>query len=183
MLIGDDIVTTYSIDKCLVISLKDSIGNAISNVEVVVNLNGVKKLTTDGNGQVKISTNDLDPNIYIARITFNGTEVFDISSKDVKIIVNKATLKITAKKKTFKVKTKTKKYTITLKNNVGKSINKAKLTLKVKGKIYKATTNSKGQACFKITNLKKKRTFKAIITYNGNKYYNKVTNKVKITVK
>ena len=59
---------------------------------------------------------------------------------------------------------------------------KVKVTLKVKGKTYKATTNSKGKATFKIKNLKKKGTFKAVITYKGNKNYNKVTKKVKIKI-
>ena len=50
-------------------------------------------------------------------------------------------------------------------------------------KTYAAKTNSKGKATFKITKLNKKGTFKATITYNGNKYYNKVSKKAKITVK
>jgi peptidoglycan hydrolase-like protein with peptidoglycan-binding domain len=97
-------------------------------------------------------------------------------------VVTKATPKITAKKKTYKTTTKTKKYTIVLKDNVGKAIKKAKVTLKVKGKTYKAKTNSKGKATFKIKNLKKKGTFKAVIKYKGNKYYKKLTKKVKIKV-
>ena len=60
---------------------------------------------------------------------------------------------------------------------------KAKVTLKVKGKTYKATTNSKGKATFKIKNLKKKGKYTAVITYKGDKFYNKVTKKVKITIK
>ena len=53
---------------------------------------------------------------------------------------------------------------------------------KVNGKTYKATTNSKGKATFKITKLNKKGTFKATITYKGNKYYNKITKKANIKV-
>ena len=60
---------------------------------------------------------------------------------------------------------------------------KAKVTLKVKGKTYKATTNSKGKATFKIKNLKKKGKFTAVIKFKGDKYYKKVTKKVKLTVK
>ena len=59
---------------------------------------------------------------------------------------------------------------------------KVKVTVKVKGKTYTAKTNSKGIATFKLK-LTKKGTFKATVTYKGNKYYNKVTKKVKITVK
>ena len=94
----------------------------------------------------------------------------------------KATPKLTAKKKTFKTSVKTKKYTIVLKDNTGKAIKKAKVILKVKGKTYRATTNSKGKATFKITKLNKKGTFKAVITYKGNKNYKKVTKKANIKV-
>ena len=58
-----------------------------------------------------------------------------------------------------------------------------KVTLKVNKKTFSAKTNKKGIATFKITNLKKKGKFTAVITYGGNKYYNKVTKKVGITVK
>ena len=77
---------------------------------------------------------------------------------------------------------KSKKYTITLKS--GKTaLKKVKVTIKVKGKTYTAKTNSKGKAIFKIKNLKKKGTFKATITFKGNKNYNKVTKTVKIKCK
>jgi len=90
---------------------------------------------------------------------------------------------MTAKKKTFKAKTKTKKYAITLKDNTGKAMKKVKVTLKVKGKTYKAKTNNKGKATFKIKNLKKKGKYTAVIKYTGDKNYNKITKKVKLTVK
>jgi hypothetical protein len=96
-------------------------------------------------------------------------------------VTPKAT-KIVAKKKTFKAKVKVKKYTITLKS--GKTLlKKVKVTLKVKGKTYKATTNKKGKATFKIKNLKKKGTYKAVIKFKGNKNYKATSKKVKIKVK
>ncbi|MEE3489432.1 MAG: peptidoglycan-binding protein [Methanobrevibacter sp.] len=181
-LTANAITATYNINKDLVITLKDANGNALSGVNVIVDLNGAKTLTTDKNGQVKVSTKGLAPKAYTAKITFNGNTNYAKSTKDVKVTVKKATPKLTAKKKTFKTTTKTKKYTIVLKDNTGKAIKKAKVTLKVKGKTYKATTNSKGKAVFKIKNLKKKGTFKATITYKGNKYYNKITKKANIKV-
>ena len=181
-LTANAITATYNINKDLVITLKDANGNALSGVNVIVDLNGAKTLTTDKNGQVKVSTKGLAPKAYTAKITFNGNTNYAKSTKDVKVTVKKATPKLTAKKKTFKTSVKTKKYTITLKDNTGKAIKKAKVTLKVKGKTYKATTNSKGKAVFKIKNLKKKGTFKATITYKGNKYYNKVSKKANIKV-
>ena len=179
---GNAITTTYNINKDLIITLKDSNGNPVSGAKLIVDLNGAKTYTTDKNGQVKVSTKGLAPKAYTAKVTFNGNTNYDKSTKDVKVTVKKATPKLTAKKKTFKTTTKTKKYTITLKDNTGKAIKKAKVTLKVKGKTYNATTNSKGKAVFKIKNLKKKGTFKATITYKGNKYYNKVSKKANIKV-
>ena len=88
-----------------------------------------------------------------------------------------------ASKKTFKLKVKTKKYDITLKDNNGKAIKKAKVTIKINGKTYKATTNAKGKATFKITKLTKKGTFKATVKFASNSYYNAISKNVKITVK
>ena len=111
-------------------------------------------------------------------VTINKATI-EVKAKDVK----KTTPKITAKNKKFKAKTKTKKYTITLKNSAGKPIKKTMLTLKVKGKTYKAKTNSKGKATFKIKKLTKKGKHKATVKFAGNKYYNKVSKKVRITLK
>ena len=148
-------------------------------------MNGASKvLTTNSKGQCTFSIpSNLVPKTYTATITFAGKDNYLKSSKSVKVTVKKATVKMTAKAKTFKVKTKTKKYTITLKNNKGKVMKSTKVTLKVNGKTFSAKTNSKGVATFKITNLKKKGTFKATIKYAGSKYYNKLTKTVKITVK
>jgi predicted outer membrane repeat protein len=177
------ISTTYNVNKDLVITLTDAKGNPLSGVIIGVNLGG-GKFTTDRNGQVKINVANLVPKTYAVKITFNGDTNYDKSTNDVKVTVNKATPKLSAAKKTFKKSVKTKKYTITLKTNQNKVMKGAKVTLKVKGKTYTATTNAKGQATFKIKNLKKKGTFKATVTYNGDKYYNKVVKKnVKIIVK
>ena len=177
-----EIIATYNINGDLVITLTDSTGNPMASEEITVDLNGIKTYITDMSGQIKITTKGLIPKTYSVAITFEGNTNYTKTNKDVKVIVKKATPKIVAKKKTFKTSVKTKKYTITLKDNTGKAIKKAKVTLKVKGKTYKATTNSKGKATFKIKNLNKKGTFKATVTYKGDKYYNKVTKKAKIKV-
>ncbi len=120
---------------------------------------------------------------YTATITFAGNAIYKKSTATVKITVKKATPKLTAKKKTFKKSVKVKKYSIVLKDNLGKAINKAKVTIKLGKKTYTAKTNTKGKATFKIKKLTKKGTYKATITYKGNAYYNKVTKKVKIKLK
>ncbi|WP_405296045.1 hypothetical protein [Methanobrevibacter sp.] len=182
-LTGDPITVSYNGNGDLVITLKDTNGNAVRNAKLTVDLNGVKSFNTDNSGQIKVSTNALDPNTYVAKITFDGNSVYDQSSNDIKVTVIKANPKMDAKAKTFKVKVKTKKYEITLKDSNGNAIKNARVTLKVKGKTFKATTDSKGKATFKIKNLKKRGTYKAVITYGGNKLYNKLSVNANIKAK
>ena len=177
------VTATYNVKKYLVITLTDGKGNKLSGVKVTVTLTAAKTYTTDKNGQIKINVAKLVPKTYTAKISFAGNETSEAVSNNVKVAVKKASPKMTAKAKSFKVKVKTKKYAITLKNNLGKVMKNTKVTLTVNKKTFKAKTNSKGVASFKITNLKKKGKFTATIKYVGNKYYNKLSKKVKITVK
>ena len=178
------VTKVYNNNKNLVVTLKDANGNAVANAKVTVVLNGAKKvLTTNSNGQATLAISNLVPKTYTATITYDGDDTHLKSSATAKVTVKKASVKLTAKKKTFKAKVKTKKYTVTLKNNKNKVMKKVKLTLKVKGKTYKATTNAKGKATFKIKKLTKKGKYTAKVTFKGDKYYNKLTKSVKITVK
>ncbi|WP_405290225.1 lectin like domain-containing protein [Methanobrevibacter sp.] len=181
-IITSTLVKVYGKGDKLVVTLKDTYGNVISNAQVSVELNGKTTiLITDSKGHDSMNVNQA-PNTYYANISFEDNGYYTSAHATVKITIKKATPKLTAKKKTFKLKAKSKKYTVTLKNNLGKVMKKMKVTIKVKGKKYTAKTNSKGKATFKLK-LTKKGTFKATVTYKGNKYYNKVTKKVKIIVK
>lgn len=174
----------YNQNKNLVATLKDANGKAISGVDVFISIMGVKyPLKTDKNGQIKQSLSSLPPKTHTITFAFDGNSKYLKSTKSVKVTVKKATPKITAKAKTFKKSVKTKKYTITLKDNLNKVMKNTKVTIKVNKKTYTAKTNSKGQATFKITKLTKKGTFKSVITYKGNSYYNKVTKTVNIKCK
>ena len=175
--------TVYNKDKYLVITLKDSKGNALSGESVTVTLGSEKTYKTDKNGQIRINVGKVVPKTYNAKISFAGSTNYLASSTTAKVVVKKASPKLTAKAKTFKKKVKIKKYTITLKNNVGKAIKKVRVTIKIKKKTYTAKTNAKGKATFKIKKLTKKGTYKATVAFKGNAYYNKVTKKVKIKIK
>ena len=157
--------------------------NLLRGLQVTIKINGkTYKKYCNADAYVKLLIN-LAPKTYTAKISFAGDNFFLNSSKSVKVVVKKATPKLTASKKTFKLKVKTKKYTVTLKNHKKTVLKKYKLTLKVKGKTFTAKTNSKGKATFKITNLKKKGTFNAVVKFAGNKYYKKISKTVKIPVK
>ncbi len=198
-LTADAVTTTYQVNKNLVITLKDSTGKVLSGAKVTVDLNGAKTYTTDKNGQIKINVAKLVPKTYTAKVTFAGNANYDKSTADVKVTVKKAKPKIIAKKKTYKAKKKVKKFTITLKDNKGKPIKKAKVRLIVK-KIKKTSkkkttnktkknkkknikkTNKKGKITFKIKRNKKGK-YLATVKFYGNKYYAKAVKKVKIKMK
>ena len=131
---------------------------------------------TDANGYVKFAFSK-KPGTYYVNVYYEGK--LKATSK---VVVKKAKSYFVASKKTFKARTKIKKYKVSLELKEY-YLTYLKVTLKVKGKTYKATTNSKGKATFKITKLKKKGTYTAVIKYKGNAYYAKATKKVKIRVK
>ncbi|MBR4448042.1 Ig-like domain repeat protein [Methanobrevibacter sp.] len=178
------VATVYNGGEYIVATLKDNAGKAISGVKVEIRLNGIiYNKNTDKNGKVKLSTDGLAPKTYSATISFAGNANYVKSTKTVSVKVTKATPKLTASKKTFKKSVKIKKYKVALKTNQNKVIKSKWVTLKVNKKTYKVKTNSKGQATFKITNLKKKGTSNAVVKYAGDKYYNSKTVNTKITVK
>jgi hypothetical protein len=174
----------YNDNKDLIATLKDSNGKPISGVNVMIGIMGTNyPLTTDKNGKIKQSLSQLPPKTHSITLTFEGSKFYKAVTKKVTVTVKKAPSKLTAPKKTFKKLVKTKKYTVTLKNHKNKAINKAKVTLKVKGKTYSGKTNAKGQVTFKITNLKKKGTYKAAVKFGGNEYNAAKTANPKIIVK
>ena len=182
--VASQIVSKYGTGKNLVVTLKDSNNNILIGKKVTIKLNG-KTYTkiTNGDGRISIVTpNGLAVKTYTASISFAGDNSFDESSKSIKVIVKKATPKLTAKSKTFKRTVKIKKYAVSLKTDKNKVMKNTKISLRVNGKTYAVKTNKKGVATFKIKNLNKKGTFKAVVTFAGNKCYNKVRKTVKIRV-
>ena len=182
------VTTTYATSKNIVVTLKDANGNALANKTVTVVFNGATKtLTTNDKGQASLAIGTaLAPKTYPVTLSFAGDSTYLASTGSVKVVVKKAKSVLTAKKKTFKVK-KAKKYSIVLKSDKKKALKKVKVTLtgKFKGKKIKLTvkTNAKGKATFNLKKLTKKGKFTAKIKFAGNKYYNAVSKKVKITVK
>lgn len=183
VIVSSDVVSDYNGGSYLIATLKDIEGHAISGAEISVNLNGAKQLTTDNNGQIKLSTDNLVPNSYLATISFLENSNYLSSATTAKITINKATPKLIASKKTFKRSVKTKKYKVTLKTNQNKPLSSVSVKIKINKKTYTAKTNGKGVATFKLTKLKKKGKYTGVVTFDGNQCYNKVTSNVKITIK
>ena len=178
------VTAIYNVAKNLVITLKDSNGNALFGKYVTVKVGSVsKRLKTDKNGKVSLNVATLVPKSYVASISFAGDDDYNKASSTVKVVVSKAVPKLSAKAKTFKKSVKVKKYKVTLKNNLNKVLKNVKLTVKVNKRTYSAKTNSKGVATFKITKLTKRGTFKAKVSFKGSSLYKAVSKSVKIKVK
>ena len=175
----------YNTGKSLKATLKDANGKALEKQTVYIKINGkTYKRTTNAKGQVSLKITLPVKKSYTATVTYNGNANYANSSASAKVVVKKASPKMAAKAKTFK--TKTKKYVITLKDNKGKAMKKAKVTLttKVKGKKVKLTVKTKnnGKATFNLKKLVKGK-YTVAVKFAGNKNFKAMTKKVKITVK
>ena len=168
-LISDRLVTVYNADKYLVITLKDNLGNPIAGASITVDLNGVKKKTTDANGQVKLSTSTLVPNTYDVSIKFAGGQNYVNSSKTTQVVVNKGSTKIIARSiATFY----NKGYLVaTLKDTNNNVIRGVKLTIRVCGVTYTLKTNSLGQIKWQIPAKLTPKIYTAALKFAGDSKY------------
>lgn len=177
-----NVKVVYSKNGKVTVILMDNTKAAIANAVVTVTVNK-KTYTakTNAKGQATLTIPaKMVPKTYVATAKYAGSEYYKGTSSNFKFAVKKANPKLNAKNKVFKAK-KVKKYAVNLKDNNGKALKKAKLILKVKGKKYSALTNGKGIAVFKIK-LTKAGNYASTVTYNGNKYYNKVSKKAVIKI-
>ena len=171
-------------------TLLDANGKPISNVylEFAVN-NKIYNRTTYENGSFNpYKLNMIRAGRYTMAFNFAGDDNYTNAFACVCVDLDKKPITIKAPAKTYKAATKTKKYTATLSTipsvydgKVYLSPKAVKLT--VNGKTFTGKTNGKGQVTFKITNLNKKGTYKAIISYKGDKTYEEATKKAKLTIK
>lgn len=176
---------TYSItsSKPLTVKLVNSKGLAITGKSISVRAYGkTYKGVTNSKGQATVYLKLPKLAKYKCVATFNKDKYNLASTKSVFVKVTKQTTKITIPNKKFKKSAKSKKVTITLKTPAGKAIAKKKVTLKVNGKTYKGVTNSKGKITMKLK-LSKKKTYKALVKFAGDKKYKASKKTAKIIVK
>lgn len=153
---ANDVSKYYKGSEQYIAQFFDSKGNALSNAQVKITVNG-KSYTkkTDKNGFVKISVN-LKPGTYKIVSTdpitgYKITNTFKILStikaSDIKLVEGEG-----------------KKFSATFYKSNGKPLANQYVKFKVKGKVYKVKTNSKGKALFALNKFKRG-TYK-IICYN-----------------
>ena len=170
-------------------TLLDADGKPVSNVymEFAVN-NKIYNRTTYENGSFKpYKLNMIRAGRYTMAFNFAGDDNYTNAFACVCVDLDKKPITIKASAKTYKVATKTKKYTVTLSTIKGVDgkmhLSPKNVKLKVNGKTFTGKTNAKGQVTFKITNLKKKAKYKAVISYAGDKTYEAASKTVTLTVK
>lgn len=163
------------------VTLKDANNNPVSDKTVSIVINGVSKnVTTDSNGNAKLTVKYSAAGVYYATVLFLGDDDYKASIDTAKITVTKKVTVLTVSKATLKVK-KAKKIKITLKSG-GKAVAGKKITIKVNKKTFSAKTNSKGIAYVKVK-LTKKGTFNYVASFAGDKAYKAVSKSSKIVVK
>ena len=170
-------------------TLLDEKGNPIpcAYIEFAVN-NKIYNRTTYENGSFNpYKLNMVRAGRYTMAFNFAGDDNYTNTFACVCVDLNKKPITIKAPAKSFKVATKTKKYTATLSTIKGLDgkmyLSPQTVKLTVKGKTFTGQTNDKGQVTFKITNLNKKGTYKATISYKGDKTYEEAEKTVKLTIK
>ena len=171
-------------------TLKDNKGNPLSDKKVTFVLNGrtIGTVRTNASGvaKIKLTASILRVAKYGTKnmvIKYAGDSLYGAFSKTVKVTIRKESTKIVASAKTFRRSLKTKNYNVVLRNSKNRVLKKTIVYLRVNGRTFRATTSTRGIATFKITNLKKRGKFLAIMTYRGNAYYLKSTRRVYLTIK
>lgn len=142
ILVANDLVKFYKNGTQYIVRLQDIYGNPISNMEVVISINGVKYTRiTNSSGEAKLNIN-LAPGVYHVNVTFEGygdwTESFVNSSVTVlSQIISKDLTKILRNGSQFIVK---------FVDNAGNPIEGKLISISINGIVYSRVTNSSGEA-------------------------------------
>ena len=171
--------TTYGVENDLVITLDGSSGNPIRNASVWVDLNGVKEYTTDENGQIIISTNNLIPATYVAKIRFSGDEYYLGSETETLVVFNKIFTKLTADNVTVTYGDN-KNLIITLEDVYSNPVSDAYVSVDLNG-VNNYVTDVKGQIIVPLQNLTPG-SYVAKVGFSGDDYYMESKNNVSVFV-
>ena len=178
-----DLKANVKISKTFTATIKDELGNVVSNKDVQISINNKKyNVKTDKNGVAKLPINIAKAGTYTCTVVLLSDDTYNGAIDIAKVTVNKQTTKLTVAKKTYKKNTKTKKFTATLKTASGKAIKGKKVTFKVNGKTYYGKTNAKGVATINVK-LNKKGTFKVTAKFAGDSTYKAISKTGKLILK
>ncbi len=173
------VTATYNVNKDLVVTLKDSLGNPINGADISVDLNGIKNYVTDSNGQINVSTLGLTPKVYTVNIAFEGNDNYDGSNATTTVTINKAKTQLTADE-VITIYNSNKDLVITLKDSTGKSLSGFNITVDLNGtKNY--TTDASGQVRISTKGLAAN-IYEVRITFNGTDKYLNCSNTTTVSI-
>ena len=129
---------------CLNATLTDTMGNAIENVDIIVNIGGrTYTLITNNGGEVQLSINDLAPGYYVANISFAGNNRYEASFTTVNVIINKTNTLLAADDLYIGYGGNT-SLVATLTDSNGNVIGGVNIYVTFNGKSYNLTTDDEG---------------------------------------
>ena len=176
-LTATDVTTDYKVAKDLVVTLTDANGNPLANKTINILVVGKinENLNTTADGKVGIDISTLDPNTYVATISFAGDELYNSSSTTVTVVVRED-VKTDV---TIPALTTGKAATTTIKLPEKATGN---ITLSVDGKIISVVNLTNGSATITIPELSAGK-HDVVISYSGDGNYAGFSQNSTVTVK
>ena len=137
-----DIVMIYKDGTRMVAVLTDYKGNPIANATVYFTINGATYAkTTDANGTVSLGLN-LVSNVYIATISYNGSDMYDGVSKNITVTINPTILSEDISLMYMDGTSFVAKFL----DKSGKALVNTKITFNINGVFYDKVTDADGMA-------------------------------------
>ena len=137
-----DIVMIYKDGTRMVAVLTDYKGNPIANATVYFTINGATYAkTTDANGTASLGLN-LVSNVYIATISYNGSDMYDGVSKNITVTINPTILSEDISLMYMDGTSFVAKFL----DKSGKALVNTKITFNINGVFYDKVTDADGMA-------------------------------------
>ena len=165
----------------IVATVKDAKGNPVSGLKVGFDVDGMKYVVSDANGQANYSTKDLPAKKYSVQVMAYGNEIYENSNNET-VIFDLSKISTTLNVSDITVTYNSgKNFVATLKDANGNVISGAEVTIKL-GTITKTlTTDNKGQVSLSLDGIIPD-TYAAAITFDGDDTYAASNASAKVTI-
>ena len=178
-LTAGDINITYGDSANLIITLKDTKGNALSGKVILININDKDCFTTtDNNGEAALPI-DLLPGKYASKIEFGEDEIYLPSFAGAEISVDKVDTALSANNVNM-VYDDSKNLVVTLTDSKGNALLGKSVTIRLSDGVYTKKTNAKGQVVLSVDEPAGK--YNAKISFTGDDIYKSSGHTSRVTV-
>ena len=144
-LLSENLVMSYRDGSSWEVTLVDDYGNAISDVNVALGVNGrTYNVKSDANGVARLTIN-LAPGTYEVNATFKGNSKYDASFTNATVTVNKAVVVLSSYNLTMSYKDGS-SWDVSAYDDKGNAISDVNIEFGIKGKTYNVKTDINGIA-------------------------------------